>query len=235
MRWRKCYGALDLAANCEIFCWELLLPVFVVESNILELPIHSIWIFKNTISVNDHLTDLLKCLFLTSALLSLSCRSFFELMLFFSKEEFVEKPLKDILSSFQVTTITFLLFFLSCLLLSQVIKMSQVFLASPYQTECDSYSYSALFAGVPLSASATQERLPAACEADHQSRRPVGASSAAGNPEGYRPAVKRGCAPQHVTQLMCHAHWGDSVKAVGEADSDYLSRQSHAAHWRTVR
>lgn len=27
-------------------------------------------------------------------------------MLFFSKEEFVEKPLKDILSSFQVTTIT---------------------------------------------------------------------------------------------------------------------------------
>lgn len=35
--------------------------------------------------------------------LSLSCRSFFELMLFFSKEEFVEKPLKDILDSFQVT------------------------------------------------------------------------------------------------------------------------------------
>ena len=34
---------------------------------------------------------------------SLSCRSFFELMLFFSKEEFVEKPLKDILDSFQVT------------------------------------------------------------------------------------------------------------------------------------
>lgn len=71
------------------------------------LPIHSIWIFTNTISVNNHLTNLLKCLFLTSALLSLSCRSFFELMLFFSKEEFVEKPLKDILSSFQVTTITF--------------------------------------------------------------------------------------------------------------------------------
>lgn len=33
----------------------------------------------------------------------MSCRSFFELMLFFSKEEFVEKPLKDILDSFQVT------------------------------------------------------------------------------------------------------------------------------------
>ena len=32
-----------------------------------------------------------------------SCRSFFELMLFFSKEEFVEAPLKDILDSFQVT------------------------------------------------------------------------------------------------------------------------------------
>lgn len=35
--------------------------------------------------------------------LSLPFRSFFELMLFFSKEEFVEEPLKDILDSFQVT------------------------------------------------------------------------------------------------------------------------------------
>lgn len=33
---------------------------------------------------------------------SLRCRSFFELLLFFSKEEFLEKPLKDILDSFQV-------------------------------------------------------------------------------------------------------------------------------------
>ena len=30
------------------------------------------------------------------------CRSFFELMLFFSKEEFQEHPLKDILDSLQV-------------------------------------------------------------------------------------------------------------------------------------
>lgn len=33
----------------------------------------------------------------------LSSRSFFELMLFFSKEEFGEEPLKDILDSFKVT------------------------------------------------------------------------------------------------------------------------------------
>lgn len=39
-------------------------------------------------------------------LLSLSFRSFFELMLFFSKEEFVEEPLKDILDSFQVTPLS---------------------------------------------------------------------------------------------------------------------------------
>lgn len=38
-------------------------------------------------------------------LFSLSCRSFFELMLFFSREEFVEDPLKDILDSFQVTKV----------------------------------------------------------------------------------------------------------------------------------
>lgn len=43
------------------------------------------------------------CLLSKLMFLSLSCRSFFELMLFFSKEEFVEKPLKDILDSFQVT------------------------------------------------------------------------------------------------------------------------------------
>lgn len=51
-----------------------------------------------------------------------ACRSFFELMLFFSKEEFVEKPLKDILSSFQVTTITDRLSSAS----ATVIKMSSV-------------------------------------------------------------------------------------------------------------
>lgn len=44
--------------------------------------------------------------------LLLSFRSFFELMLFFSKEEFLEEPLKDILDSFQVTqNWTKLLFF----------------------------------------------------------------------------------------------------------------------------
>lgn len=49
-----------------------------------------------------------------------------------------------------------------------------------------------LFAGVPLSAPAAQEHLPSACEADHQSRRPMGESSAARNPEGGRRATKRG-------------------------------------------
>lgn len=40
---------------------------------------------------------------------SLPCRSFFELLLFFSKEEFLEKPLKDILDSFQVRTTQWLM------------------------------------------------------------------------------------------------------------------------------
>lgn len=37
-----------------------------------------------------------------------SCRSFFELMLFFSKEEFVEEPLKNILDCFQVSKLCLL-------------------------------------------------------------------------------------------------------------------------------
>lgn len=49
-----------------------------------------------------------------------------------------------------------------------------------------------LFAGVPLSAPEAQEHLPSACEADRQSRRPVGESSVARNPEGGRLATKRG-------------------------------------------
>lgn len=51
---------------------------------------------------------------------------------------------------------------------------------------------SPLFAGVPLSTPEAQEHLPSACEADHQSRRPMGESNAARNPEGGRLASKRG-------------------------------------------
>lgn len=38
-------------------------------------------------------------------LVALVCRSFFELLLFFGKDEFYEEPLKDILGSIQVITV----------------------------------------------------------------------------------------------------------------------------------
>lgn len=52
-----------------------------------------------------------------------------------------------------------------------------------------------LYVGVPVSAAEAQERLPAAGEARHQSRRPMGESSAARDSEGGRPAIQRRYAP----------------------------------------
>lgn len=42
---------------------------------------------------------------ITSFFFFFICRSIFELLLFFGKDEFVEHPLKDILDSFQVTAL----------------------------------------------------------------------------------------------------------------------------------
>lgn len=153
-------------------------------------------------------------LFLTSISLWLSCRSFFELLLFFSKEEFVEKPLKDILDSFQVTTTHPLSW--SFTIHIQSAHLDLVALpANNYQSvinvtgiqklkglcslrQSDWGRFPAFFAGVSLSASAAQEHLLTACEADRQSRWPMGKSGAARNPEGGRPAVRRGYAHDHI-------------------------------------
>lgn len=168
------------------------------------------------------------CLIYCVMSLSLSYRSFFELMLFFSKEEFVEKPLKDILDSFQVTK-TDPLFFQSlvfmftqhsfirprCFIYSYLSKC-WVRVKSLQDSQSPMFYYvhlfhkqlwtnvyyishiAMLFPGMPLSAPAAQERLPSACEADHQSRRPMGESSPAGNPKGGRLASKGRYAHDHT-------------------------------------
>lgn len=117
-------------------------------------------------------------------------RSFFELLLFFGKEEFVEDPLKDIIDCFQVTELT------NGHISLNLIGVDHQLLILSLKALWWIYIFFLMYyfwffsAGVSHSAPETPKQLSSSSKAHHQIRRTMGESSTAKNPEGGRPSTK---------------------------------------------